>query len=227
MAPAAQTQIIEVELEDVVPLDDVRILRLDHVDELDQQALLGGVGLLLQDEQALARAELQPDGQHAVAGIAGVAEATAGGMPGFDVELAAPQLRKGHLAKHPPPPLQQILVLQRADPVDHGAVGRLLHELLKRGVGSAHGPASGRRPRLSSASTSTPATPLDHGRVPQPGEGPEGIRLLPRGRRRPRRPKGAPGPRRRPRGRRVRQPGMCLVGSVMRGDADCRSAFTQ
>ena len=131
MAFAPQAQIIEIKLENVVPLDHVGILSLDHVVEFDQQPFLRGVGFFPQDEQALARAELQTDRQHPVGGVAGVAEAPADGMTGLDVELAAADLRKSHLAKNPAPALQEILVLQRPDPVDGRAVGRRLHELVE------------------------------------------------------------------------------------------------
>ena len=134
MTPAAEAQVIEVELEDVVPLDDIRILRFDHVDEIDQQALLGRVAFVLEHEQTLARAKLQPDGQDAIAGVPRVAEAIRGGPPGFDVELAAPELGEGQLPEHPPPALQQILVLERTDPIDHGAVGRLPDEIFIGGA---------------------------------------------------------------------------------------------
>ena len=69
MAPAPLPQVVEVELEDVVPLDHVGILLGQRGVELIEQRLLGGMAHLLEQEEPLAAAETQADGEHAVPGL--------------------------------------------------------------------------------------------------------------------------------------------------------------
>src|SRR5690606_29439127 len=117
VALATLAQVIEVELEKVVSLNRVRILRGEHVVELGEQRLFGGVGFLGEHEQPDAFAEAQTDGEHAVVGLGGVAE-TAVRRAGLDVELATPELGKRQIGEQVPALLQQVLALQRTDRID-------------------------------------------------------------------------------------------------------------
>ena len=106
----------------------------------------------------------------------GVTEAALGRAPGLDVELAAPELRKGQFAKEPAAVLQQILVLQRTNPIDRCSVGRAPHESVKvRHRPGMREPAEGRVPVQRFHLDSRRA--LHHGRVAEPGKWPERIRF--------------------------------------------------
>jgi len=72
--PATLPQIVEVELEQVVPLDRVGIFGRQHGVQLLEQFLFGGIGQLLEDEQAVATAATQADGQYAIVRPGRVAE---------------------------------------------------------------------------------------------------------------------------------------------------------
>ena len=174
--PAALAQVVEVELVEVVALDHVGIRRLQRGVERLEQPLLRRIRHRLQQEQLVAAAQPQPDRQHAVARLRGIAEVAAL-RAGLDVELEPPDVAEGHLPEEPLPVLQQVLALERADRVDRHRRPRLLQ---KRVVG-------GEAVRVDQAVEGPlPVQPLEgdqvqvrrRGRVIEPGKGPESVHAV-------------------------------------------------
>ena len=169
VALAALPEVIEVELEDVVPLDGVRIELPEQVIEGKQQADLAGIRLLSQHEQLATGAALQADREDPVGGLAGVAETTGLGRRRLDVELAAAQSGKGQAAVQSGPLLDQPLAFVRLKYVQRRAVPRRLEEILEGREGLGVG-----QPRKGAlAGESLDRHPLVSGGLPQPGEGTE------------------------------------------------------
>jgi hypothetical protein len=138
VALRARPQVVEVELEDVVALHDVGIHLPEQVVKLQQQPLLARVRFLAQGQELAAWPALQPDRQHAVAGILRVAEGARLNRPGLDVELAAPQVGEFQIRELPGALLQQPLALVGLEHIDRRT---LAHRLEKH-------PEGGQRLRL-------------------------------------------------------------------------------
>ncbi len=110
VALRAQAQIIQIELKNIVPLDDVRIELGQRRVELLQQGFLRRVGLLREHQHPVHPAATQPDRQHAILRLRRVAERPVG-RARLDVQLTPPHPPKSQPLEQPPPCLQQPLAL--------------------------------------------------------------------------------------------------------------------
>ncbi|OQB97566.1 MAG: hypothetical protein BWX86_00258 [Verrucomicrobia bacterium ADurb.Bin122] len=132
-AGATLAQVIEVEAEQIVPLNHVGIFLGERGVERLQQALLGGVVQVLQHEQPVAPARSQTDRQHTIFGALGVAE-RAVLRRRFDVELAPAQLPKCDIGKQACPVLHEELALELVDGIVRALADCALHGIEQIGV---------------------------------------------------------------------------------------------
>src|SRR5690606_2423589 len=112
----AVPQIIQVELEDVVPLERVRILFCKDLIQSLEQGALGGIVHLFEHERSIAIAEAQPDRDDPVLRVGRIGE-SALRRCNLDVQLTAPKLVKTEVAEQPPASLQQVLAFERPNRV--------------------------------------------------------------------------------------------------------------
>ena len=87
--PAAHPQVVQVELEDIVPLDHIGVERGQPLIEGEEEPPLGRVGHLLEEEQRVGASLAHPDRKHPVVRPRGIAEAAVS-RARLDVDLAAP-----------------------------------------------------------------------------------------------------------------------------------------
>ncbi|NBW64904.1 efflux RND transporter periplasmic adaptor subunit [bacterium] len=90
-APATLPQVVQVELEDVVALDDVRIEARERRIQRLEESFLRRIGHGLQQEEFVAPRAAQADRQHAILRLRRIGKVAARGAR-FDVELATAEL---------------------------------------------------------------------------------------------------------------------------------------
>ena len=128
MEPTALAEVIEVELEDIVALDHVRIDLAERGGEFNQQLFFSRVRHLIEQQQPILTSATQPDCQHAVTRSRRIGKATVRRRC-FDIELTPAQLRETKIAVQALAVLQQKLAFERSDHVP--ADRRRLHRLGK------------------------------------------------------------------------------------------------